>query len=421
MPVSHDPSELDPVKLSCSDFVSTSRDRGGGSRKTRPQLSQTRVRIALFAETYLPQRNGVALILDRLVRQLAREGHGVLVATPTSWRPRGDAPLPSRAHLIRVPGIPLPRYPDLTLGIPFAPRVMRAVRAFRPDVLHLATEYSLGLTGLRIGRQVSIPVVASFHTNIPGYLPYYGFPWASDLCWRYLRWFHNQAEVTFSPSETNRRVLRSHGFENVRIWGRGVDTERFAPTHRCSTTRERHGPRDALHLLYVGRLTPEKDLPILFDAYQRAAAAKPSRPIHLVLAGDGAYSPRIREQAPSGVTFAGYLEGPALSKAYSSADVFVFPSRVETLGNVVLEAMASGLPVVAAAEGGTLENVRDGVNGLLCVPGDADALAQGIMRLAQEPELRAQLSHNARAWAEERTWELAFAPLIACYAELTGR
>lgn len=379
---------------------------------------KTPVRIALFAETYLPQRNGVALILDRLVKRLSQEGSEVLVVAPASWRPKGEVVLPPGVQLVRVPGMPLPRYPDLTLAIPFLPGVLRAVREFQPDVIHLVTEYSIGLTGLRIARRLGVPAVASFHTNIPGCLPYYGFAWASNMCWRYLRWFHNQAELTFCPSETNRRVLIRHGFENVRIWPRGVDTNRFTPTHRNTATREKHGPVDAMHLLYVGRLTPEKDLPVLFEAYQRVAASNPRRPVHLVLAGDGAYSGRMRARAPAGVTFAGYLEGKALSEAYSSADVFVFPSRVETLGNVVLEALASGLPVVAAAEGGTVENVHDGLNGLLCAPGDPRDLARGIMKLVDEPNLRTNLARNARAWAEKRTWDAAFAPLLASYEEL---
>ncbi|MBI2537201.1 MAG: glycosyltransferase, partial [Gemmatimonadetes bacterium] len=181
----------------------------------------------------------------------------------------------------------LPRYPDLTMAAPFAPRVLGAVREFRPDVIHLVTEYALGLSGLWIARRLQVPALASFHTNIPGCLPYYGFGWASGLCWEYLRWFHNRAGLTLCPSETNRQILLSRGFGNVRVWGRGVDTERFAPDHRSAAARRQNGPPDAVHLLYVGRLTPEKDLPTLFRAYRQASARRPEVPLHLVLAGDG--------------------------------------------------------------------------------------------------------------------------------------
>jgi len=379
------------------------------------------VRIALFSETYPPQRNGVALILERLVAELARRGHEVLVAAPVSWRPRGEAALPPGVRLVRVPGIPLPKYPDLTLALPCSPGTLRAVREFRPDLIHLATEYSLGLTGLAAAQALGVPVATSFHTNIPGTLPYYGFGWASETCWRYLKWFHGQASRTFCPGENNREVLLARGFRNVSLWPRGVDTERFAPRHRDRALRQVHGPDDALHLLYVGRLTPEKDLHVLFEAYQRLAAGPIAQPVHLVVAGDGAYSPSTRARAPRNVTFAGYLEGSALSAAYSSADVFVFPSRVETLGNVVLEALASGLPVVGVAEGGTLENVRDGVNGVLCRPGDAEAFADAIARVAADPRLRDELSRNARQWAEARSWDAAFEPLIRGYEELASR
>jgi glycosyltransferase involved in cell wall biosynthesis len=376
------------------------------------------VRIALFSETFLPQRNGVALLLDRLIRHLIAQGHEVLVAAPTSWRPRGEVPAMAGARVVRVAGVPLPRYPDLTLALPLAPRVVREVAAFRPDVIHLVTEYSLGVTGLQTAVALGVPVIASFHTNIPRYLPYYGFGWAGDLCWRYLRWFHNQATATFCPSETNRRELVGHGFRNVRVWPRGVDTARFAPD---PAARPAAGPApEVLRLLYVGRLTPEKDLPVLFGAYDRLRA-RAEHPIHLTLVGDGAYSDAMRARAPRDVTFAGYLEGRALSAAYAAADVFVFPSRSETLGNVVLEALASGLPVVGVRDGGTLENVRDGENGILCAPGDPEAFAEGIRRLAGDPPLRHRLARNARAWAEARTWDAAFAPLTGAYEELARR
>ncbi|MFQ6047415.1 MAG: glycosyltransferase family 4 protein [Gemmatimonadales bacterium] len=376
------------------------------------------MRIALFSETYLPQRNGVALVLERLVRHLVARGDEVLVATaaePES-EPRSGGHPPG-VEIVRVPGIPLPRYPDLRVAPPFSAHAARTVRAFRPDVIHLVTEYSLGLIGLRQARRLGVPAVASFHTNIPRYLPYYGFGWASEVTWRYLRWFHDQARVTLCPSETVRAILLDRGFRDVRIWSRGVDVERFRPALRSAEVRERHGPRDAVHLLYVGRLTPEKDLPVLFDAFRRITESRPELPVQLVLAGDGAYSPKMRARAPSGVTFAGYVEGERLRATYASADAFVFPSRTETLGNVVLEALASGLPVVAVAEGGVLENVKDGVNGLLCPPGDAQTFARRITEIVEQPTLRQRLARNARAWAEERTWERAFEPLVRAYEE----
>lgn len=375
------------------------------------------MRIALFSETFLPQRNGVALILDRLIGHLTAQGHEVMLAVPVSWRPRGNAPARARLRVVRVPGVPLPRYPDLTLAFPLSPQVVREVAEFRPDVIHLVTEYSLGLTGLQTAVAIGAPAIASFHTNIPRYLPYYGFGWAGELCWGYLRWFHNQARVTFCPSDTNRQELVGRGFRNVRVWPRGVDTVSFSPAHRSAAATDAHA---GLRLLYVGRLTPEKDLPVLFDAYERLRARQAATP-HLTLVGDGAYSDLMRARAPRDVTFAGYLEGPALSAAYAAADVFVFPSRSETLGNVVLEALASGLPVVGVREGGTIENVHDGLNGILCPPGDVQAFAEGIRRLADDAPLRTRLARNARAWAEARTWEAAFEPLTSAYQELARR
>jgi glycosyltransferase involved in cell wall biosynthesis len=377
------------------------------------------VRIALYSETYLPQHNGVALILDRLVRHLAGAGHEVLVVATEA----GTTPpeLPSGVELVRARGLPLPRYPDLRIGLPYSATILRAVERFRPDVVHLATEYSMGLLGLQASRKLGLPAVASFHTNIPRYLPYYGFGWLSETCWRYLRWFHNRVRFTYCPSESTRTILLDRGIRNVRVWGRGVDIERFHPGRRSDAVRRARGPDEALHLLYVGRLTPEKDLLVLFDAYRRLVAHPRRVPIQLILTGDGAYAPKAQASAPAGVTFTGHLEGEDLARAYASADVFVFPSRTETLGNVVLEAQASGLPVIAAAEGGVLENVRDGANGLLCEPGDAESLAARIETIASDAALRRALASNARAWAERRTWDRAFAPLIAGYEEVTRR
>ncbi len=376
------------------------------------------MRIALFSETFIPQRNGVAMLLGRLVRFLALHGHEVLLVT-TDIGPVGDAhaSLPPAVKVVKVPGFRLPRYPDLTMALPFAPRVFRAVREFGPDVVHLVTEYGLGVTGLTIARRLGVPVLASFETNIPGCLPYYGFRWAAEPSWRYLRWFHNRGDVTLCPSETWRGTLEGRGFRHVRVWARGVDTELFAPARRSDAARRRNGPPDAIQLLYVGRLTPEKELPVLFDAYRKAASQLQDGRLHLVLAGDGAYAGRMRSAAPPDVTFVGYVEGRDLSEVFAAADVFVLPSRVETLGYVVLEAMASGLPVIGADKGGTLENVRDGENGLLCPAGDANRFAEAIRTLAGDEPLRRRLAANARAWAEERTWDRAFTRLLGTYEE----
>ncbi len=353
----------------------------------------------------------MASLLGRLVRFLAGQGHQVLVAT-ADFGDVGDAdpPLPPEIRVVKVPGMPLPRYPDLTMAIPFAPRVLRAAREFAPDIIHAVTEYSMGLTGLWVARRLRLPVVASFHTNVPGCLPYYGFEWASEPCWDYLRWFHNRAAFTLSPSEAHRRVLLSRGFRQVSVWERGVDAELLGPA------RERNGAPGSLHLLYVGRLTPEKDLPTLFGAVRKVRALRAGLSVQLTVAGDGVYASRLRALAPPDAVFPGYLDGPALSRAYAEADVFVFPSRVETLGTVVLEAMASGLPVIVADEGGAPANVRDGVNGLLAPAGDADGFARVILSLADNLALRNTLARNARAWAAERTWERSFENLLKAYA-----
>jgi len=371
------------------------------------------MRIAVFSET--TRHDGVAVVLGRLVRSLCGMGHEVLVATPQGSLSNG-APLPNGCTFVAVPSLPLPGNRDVRIATPVSPRVARAVREFRPDVIHIVTAYSVGLIGLQMARRLRIPAVASFHASLPDILPYYGFGWGAGIMWGYLRWFHKNVAITFCPSASTAQRLRSRGFENVRVWSHGVETSRFCPANRSEQIRKSHGPPDALHVLYVGRFAPEKNLPVLFDAYRRVTAARPQAS-HLVLVGDGVYSARTVKRAPAHTTATGYLHGEDLVGAYASADVFVLPSRVETQGNVVLEAMASGLPVIAVREGGVQENVRDGVNGLLCEPGDPQSLADGIVRLLDDSALRKKLAANAVAWASERSWEASLAPLLAGYEE----
>jgi glycosyltransferase involved in cell wall biosynthesis len=373
------------------------------------------MRIAFFSETHLAEHDGVAVILDRLLKDLCRMGHEVLLVG-THANGTNGASASSGVRIALVPSTPLPWSPDLRLAAPISRQVLRTVKQFNPDVIHIVTAYSVGLIGLRAAKALGVPAVATFHASLPDLLPYYGFGWGSNVCWRYLRWFHRNVAFTFCPSQATADRLREHGFENVRVWSYGVETGRFHPRHRSQATRERHGRPDAVHLLYVGRFAPEKDLPVLFDAYRSVATVRPSG-VHLVLVGDGVHARRTLVRAPADATTTGYLEGDDLARAYASADVFVHPSRVETQGNVVLEAMASGLPVVGMREGGVLENVRHEQNGLLCKPGNADSFAGAILRLVDDARLRRRLAANAREWAEGRPWDTSLDTLLAGYEE----
>lgn len=374
------------------------------------------MRIALFSDTLWPQVNGVSLTLSRLSEFLEDRGHETLLVGPQANGGNGSGRPAADSVVARVPGIPLPRYPELRLTTPWSRRALKRTAEFRPDVIHVLTEFPVGWLGLRSSRELGVPVVSSFHTDFPRYIGYYGLGMLSGALWRYLRWFHAQTLLTFCPSEVTRRQLRRRGFENVRIWGRGVDLERFHPARRDPTIREAHGPAGAVHLLYVGRVAREKDLDLLFDAVRQLA----DEDVHLIITGDGPYLAEARAAAPARCTFTGYLTGHELSATYASADIFVFPSRTETYGNAVLEALASGLPVVAYAEGGVLENLSHGDNGLLCPPGDVEALGRAIRRLVYDEVLRRRLGRIARARAESRTWDRAFDQLLDGYCEVTG-
>lgn len=370
------------------------------------------MRVAFFTDTYYPQVNGVTRTLEQLLAFLEAQGHAVLVFAPAD--PRGHPP--RRACLFR--GIPVPFYAEMRLGLPFSLNLHRTILDFSPDLIHLVNEYSLGLAGLHWAKRLGVPAVGCFHTNIPRYLEYYGLPFLSEAAWRYLVWFHRQCAVNFYPSGKIGEVLAARGIEDLVYWGRGVDTGLFNPDRRDPALRRRLGGGPLL--LYVGRLAPEKELAVAFNALTLVHRQYPTA--KLLLAGDGPLGPSIRRQPPEGVISLGQLEGHDLARLYASCDLFAFPSTTETYGIVVLEAMASGLPVVAPLSGGITENLQPGVNGLDFVPGEPEAMARAIIKLLADEPLRRRLSIQAHRHAQQRSWPHTLAPVLETYQELlTGK
>jgi glycosyltransferase involved in cell wall biosynthesis len=365
------------------------------------------VRIALITETFLPDVNGVVTTLCRLLEHLQRRNHAALLFAPY------DAPESyAGAEVVRLRGWPLPLYPGLKLTPP-QPRIFEGLRRFRPDIVHLAGPVMLGPAAVAAGMRVGAPLLGVYHTDWPAYASYYGLGTLRSLAYAYLRRVHNACAATLCPSSATLADLRAHGFRRLRVWGRGVDTDRFHPARRSAVWRASVGARPGERLiLYAGRLAAEKRLDLL-----AVLASLPAT--RLVIVGDGpARAGLERELAGAPATFTGFLQGDDLATAYASADLFVFPSATETFGQVIQEAMASGLPVVAARAGGALDLIREGETGLFFAPGSPADLRAAARELLDAPERRAAMGRAARAAAERRTWSHVLDALLEHYTRV---
>jgi glycosyltransferase involved in cell wall biosynthesis len=299
--------------------------------------------------------------------------------------------------------------------------IARAIRRFSPDLVHCQTEFIIGRLGQIAARRAEIPLVSSYHTDFSRYTAAYGAGWLRPAVSAYIGRFHRRSLRTYTPSESAKADLARFGMERVEVWGRGVDDTMFTPRQRSEALRVAYGINDAFVLLHVGRLAPEKGVERIVEAFRIARDLVPNgaKQLRLVLAGDGPAKDRIRAMAPDGVIYLGQLDRQhLLPTLYASADAFVFASLTETLGLVVLEAMASGLPVIAAPAGGVAVTLRDEENGLAYPPGDVQAMANAIARLVLNRELCARLAIGARSTGERFGWERELDRLDASYREV---
>lgn len=347
--------------------------------------------IGLVTETYPPEINGVALTLARLVRQLVVQGHRITVVRPQ--RPDDTAPHPENVEIVRVPGAPLPAYPELRFGLPVLRRLRQLWRRRRPDVLYIATEGPLGWAAARAARELGIPAVSGFHTRFDKFADHYHLSFAGGWIERYLRRFHNNTLATVVPTADLKAVLERRGYDNVVVAPRAVDTERFNPTRRDGSLRAEWGVV-AGHpvVVWVGRLAPEKNLELTIKAFEAFQHECPEA--KMVWVGDGPARESLQRRHPNHV-FAGMRHGEDLARHYASADVFFFASETETFGNVVLEALASGLAVVAYDYGAAREHIIAGTDGYLAPLGDERQFIGWARHLGRHPDARRRLRHNA--------------------------
>ena len=364
-------------------------------------------RVAILTESFLPKVDGVVKTTYFTVRYLQATGREVLVFAPDIAVEQIGA-----SQVIPVPSIGLPQAPETRLALP-NPLVARHIEDFNPDLIHLFSPAAMGVNGMAVGRHLNLPVIANYQTDLPGYTEHYGFPMLSGPVNRWLRYIHNGCHLTLAPTRTIIRQLRAVGYRRVRHWGRGVNTERFSPRHARPAIRRRLlNGRDpaALLCIFVGRLANEKRIDLLRDVAQTPGVA-------LTIIGDGALREELEAKfADTDAYFTGYLIGDELAQAYASADVFVFPGEYETFGQVIQEAMASGLPAVVVNAGGAPEVIEDGLSGIVVEP-TAVAFASVIRQLRDQPARRRTMSVKAREMAEERPWSALMAQLESYYEE----
>lgn len=367
------------------------------------------LRVAIFSDTYPPQVNGVSRTLARLADAIRARGGEVRVFCTD------DPEAEPQSHVVRYPSMPFWAYPQLQMALPRFPRARADLEAWGPTLVHAATPFGVGLSGRHAARALGIPFVTSYHTSLSAYARFYKLGVLSEPGWAFLRWFHNSGRRTYCPTHAIRHEIEAHGFLNTAIWSRGVETHRFSPSFRSTALRAELGADDdTLLVTYVGRIAVEKGLPVLTDAIKRVIDARGPRKIRFALGGDGPYMQEMRQAVPAEVTFAGMLGGDRLSQFYASSDVFVFPSVTDTFGNVLMESMASGVPIVGAEAGPTRELLGDD-RGRIFPEADSAACAAAILALADAPEARRAMAQAGLAYASERSWDAIFDDLVRDY------
>ncbi len=329
--------------------------------ETLSATAELPLHIGIVTETYPPEVNGVAMTLGRLAAVLRGHGHHVSVVCPRRNGRGGNDP-----DLREVPGLPLPGYRGLRFGLPAAGILQRLWRQQPPDALYVATQGPLGASAVRAARRCGIPVVSGFHTNFHTYCRHYHARWMEPAVFAYLRRFHNRTGATLAPTEALRADLAAHGLRNVEVLGRGIDTELFTPARRDARLRADWGvEEDAPAVIYVGRLAAEKNLQLAVRAFHALRDVQPGA--RFVLVGDGPLAARLHAEHPDFI-FCGMRTGTELAAHYASGDLFLFPSLTETFGNVLLEALASGLAVVAYDHAAASQHIRAHENGLIAPP-----------------------------------------------------
>ena len=364
---------------------------------TRPSL-----RIAVVTETWPPEVNGVAMTLAKLVQGLSHRNHDVQLIRPRQTKtdsPMSDASLEE----VLMRGMPIPRYPELKLGLPSKKTLVKTWTLRRPDVVHIATEGPLGWSALQAAKVLKLPVTSDFRTNFQSYSKHYGVGWLRKPIVAYLRKFHNATACTMVPTRELMRTLSQNGFANLKVVSRGVDTKLFNISKRDTSLRSSWGATDDTKVLIsVGRMAPEKNLDQVLKAYE--ALQVTGQAFKLVMVGDGPLKEQFQKRYPE-IIFPGMLSQSNLAAYYASSDLFIFPSQTETFGNVTLEALASGIPVLAFDCAAARDWVQTGVNGWLVAENNPEGFAAQAVTIFNSKDLLDQITQSTRQQVVHLDWD----------------
>ncbi|WP_341356550.1 glycosyltransferase family 1 protein [Rossellomorea sp. y25] len=370
------------------------------------------MRVALFSDTYHPQVNGVARTLKRLTNHYEKRGIEYKVFVPDPQEKKGSYP-----NVHSFTSFPFFFYPECRTAIANPKTIEKQLKDFSPTLIHVTTPLTMGLYGVRGAKKMNLPLAASYHTHFDLYLNYYKMMWVNPLLWKYMKWFYSQADRIFVPSNETKLHLEKQGFTDLSIWGRGVDCQTYSPERRSSELRKKYNVDKKYILLYVGRLAPEKDLDTLEKTIQHLPQ-KLKDQVQWVIVGDGPMKNELMEKTKlEDVVFTGYVTGDELAEVYASSDLFVFPSASETFGNVVLEALASGLPAVVADKGGVTNIVDHDQTGRIAEAHQYPSFIHHIEEILQEDRLP-DMKRKALQIAEEQSWDTIFDQLIVEFREI---
>lgn len=359
------------------------------------------LRVAVVTETWPPEVNGVAMTLSKLIHHLGKRHHTIQLIRPRQDKNDAGVEQNGWSELL-LRGLPIPKYPQLRLGLPSKKALLKAWSTRRPDVVHIATEGPLSWSALQAAQILRLPVTSDFRTNFHCYCQHYGVGWLSKPIVAYLRKFHNRTSFTMVPTTSLKHQLEALGFKNLRVVARGVDTQLFHPSQRSETLRASWGASDeAIVLLSVGRLAAEKNLDLTLQSYR--AIQQTGSNVKLVIAGDGPLRAVTEEKCPEAI-FVGMCTHQQLAQIYASADVLLFPSLTETFGNVTLESLACGTPVLAFDCAAAGEFILQDKNGWLVPIDEPDEYIQNALNITTEKSRLSKVRAFARSSVEHLGW-----------------
>ncbi|MFB7139120.1 glycosyltransferase family 4 protein [Gottfriedia sp. NPDC056225] len=364
------------------------------------------MRVAIFSDTYIPQVNGVAKTLNRFTNYLKENEHSYHVFSPQVFD------LPSTEDVTRLKSVPLKIYPECKISFPNLSKIKKTLREFKPDIIHIATPFTIGLSGLYIAKKMKLPLVASYHTNFDHYLQYYNLSFLENILWKYLDWFHKPSQKIFVPSKDTLTHLVTKGFNNLSLWTHGVDCSIFRPITNQNEIKQKYNITSKYTICFVGRIAPEKDLETLSKIISYTKQ-RFGHNLTWLIVGDGPKKEEmIKKTGTEHIIYTGYLQKSELVEIYGMCDLMVFPSDTETFGNVVLEAMACGTPVIGANAGGVKNIIRDYSTGILCEPQNFSSFCNAIEGCLQGNELLKHMSKKARDYALTQDWNSIFNKLV---------